>query len=197
MLKVLYYLPPSVTLKYSHPPHFISCLLIWFSVTSYKTTFPDQICTALCVSLLITEADKLLHSQEMILQSALRQKCKSCQVGSILLWSVRWFLHYLHTTNRVLSLCGDQKGVLFDACVCVCGWMVFKAESTVQSPSGCLEQITSPSSKGAPLIIRHDDKRRKTKSSWKHISRFYCINVEEDDIALMRGITWEGEVIKT
>ena len=114
MLKVLYYLPPSVTLKYSHPPHFISCLLIWFSVTSYKTTFPDQICTALCVSLLITEADKLLHSQEMILQSALRQKCKSCQVGSILLWSVRWFLHYLHTTNRVLSLCGDQKGVLFD-----------------------------------------------------------------------------------
>lgn len=120
MLKVLYYLPPSVTLKYSHPPHFISCLLIWFSVTSYKTTFPYQICTSLCVSLLITEADKLLHSQEMILQSALWQKCKSCQVGSILLWSVHRFLHYLHTANRVLSLCSDQKGVLFDMCVCVC-----------------------------------------------------------------------------
>lgn len=91
---------------------------LWFlltyliSVTSSETRFSYQVCTSLRVSLLITDADKLLHSQERNLQSALQQKCKSCQVGSILLWRGCWFLHYLHTVNRVLSFC-----VMLDVCV--------------------------------------------------------------------------------
>lgn len=87
-----------------------------------KRQISYQVCTSSCVSVLITDADKLQHTQEMNLLPALQQKCKSCQVVSVLLWRVYWFLHYLHTENRVLSFCSDQKGVMFE----VCGGLVFK-----------------------------------------------------------------------
>lgn len=87
-----------------------------------KRQISYQVCTSSCVSVLITDADKLQHTQEMNLPPALQQKCKSCQVVSVLLWRVYWFLHYLHTENRVLSFCSDQKGVMFE----VCGGLVFK-----------------------------------------------------------------------
>lgn len=122
---VLYPSLSSVRTKYSHFPHVDLCLSDFWEkqkAKKKKRQISYQVCTSSCVSVLITDADKLQHTQEMNLPPALQQKCKSCQVVSVLLWRVYWFLHYLHTENRVLSFCSDQKGVMFE----VCGRLVFK-----------------------------------------------------------------------
>lgn len=103
--------PPTICL--SPPPHFDSCLLIWF------LAFLSDLHIPVCFFLLITDAYKLLYSQEMNLQSALQKKCKSCQVGSSLLWRVYWFLHYLHTVSVVFLQSSEGWDV---SRVCVVGW---------------------------------------------------------------------------
>lgn len=107
-----YYLSPSVTIKYIHLPLWL-LLIYLISVTSNKTC---QVCTLLRVSPLIADTDKLLHPQEMNLHSALQQRCKSCEVGLILLWRVCWCLQ-----SVVILQCSEVCDVWR-----VCAQIVFK-----------------------------------------------------------------------
>lgn len=98
--------------------HSDSCLCIWF------LGFQSDLHIPVCVVTLITNAYKLLYSQERNLQSAIQRKCKSCQDGSTLLRKTYWFLHYLCTEQCSHSAVKEEVW-----CLTMCALMPFSISS--------------------------------------------------------------------
>lgn len=147
MCKVLCYLSPSVTLN---PPFSLWLLLTYLISVTHQVSY--QVCRFLYGSPLITHADKLLHSQEMNLQSALHSRIEPPRHDLHFCWRVFWFLHYLHSVKwRVCVM------FAVSVCVCVAGWSSNYSISSLVVQKWYLFQNIFPSSKGSLLIIGHGD----------------------------------------